>query len=237
MVRGITLKISLLLAASLALISCGEKDKDKIGEAQLCIDKATSATVSQCLEKIDGIDTEAANVLRCSAGFIEEGFTDPDRLHHAFEALGRKTNGDTDTLTFLSYIAFSSKGSAGANQTLASDTYAACVKSNAKGLILLGSMAMTATTLSTSLGSFTPGSGGDIKTAIGNIIGQPGSEAAIGGAVSATYQTSCATGQVANEGVCNQLDSILENASPPVDMTDSQAVGHAVLAYWQTLNP
>jgi hypothetical protein len=219
------------LTMSASLVSCGPKTADKIGEAQLCLDKATQATAATCLEKIEGIDTPAANVMRCSAGFIEEGFTQPTRFKSAFDALSQQANGATNTLTFLSFIAFSSKGTSAENTALATATYASCLKSNAKGLTLLGSMAMTATVIS---GGLTVANGTDIKTAIGALIasGTDESKAAIGSAVIATFASSCGGDAPANQGLCDQLTSYGVGTS-----SDPLTTGAAVLANWNTLNP
>ena len=61
-------------ATLLLLVSCGPKDSDKIGDAQLCLDNATSSNVSDCVQKVDGLESPGAYVIRCSANFIQEGF-------------------------------------------------------------------------------------------------------------------------------------------------------------------
>jgi len=233
------LAIIFALSACAALVSCGKKDADKVGEAQLCIDKATKGTASSCLEKIEGIDSTGAHTLRCSAGFIDEGFTEPTRFQNALKALSEKSGGDTNTLQFLSYIAFSSKTTAAENKTFASSTYDSCVKSKAKGLTLLGSMAMTATTIASIAGGITEGSGTDIKNAIATLVGSGDdtSKAAIGSAVISTYETSCSGKSPANQGLCDQLTGYLADAGGTVDTSDPLAVGNAILDKWKDLTP
>lgn len=230
------LSVLALSALSTTLISCAPKNADKIGEAQLCLDKATQGTAATCLEKIEGIDTAAANVMRCSAGFIDEGFTEPTRFKNAFEALSQQSAGATNTLTFLSFIAFSSKGNATDNKAFASATNEACLKTNAKGLTLLGSMAMTATLISGGLTSLNDGAA--IQSAIATLLGggDNTSKAAIGSAVIATYNTSCNQGTEANQGLCDQLNGYLGGAGA-VDTSDPLAVGNAILTNWNALTP
>ncbi len=225
------------LTLSAGLVSCGPKNADKIGDAQLCLDKATQGTAAACLEKLDGIDTSSANVMRCSAGFIDEGFTQPTRFKKTFDALSQKSNGATNTLTFLSFIAFSSKGSAVANKAFASTTYDACLKTNAKGLILLGSMAMTATIISGGLTAQNDGSA--IQTAITSLLGatDDASKSAIGSAVIATYTSSCNAGSQANQGLCDQLAGFLPTSGGVVDTSNPLAVGNAILTSWNGLTP
>lgn len=218
------------LSLSAVLVSCGPKQADKIGQAQLCIDKAGQGEAAACLEKISGIETESASLLRCSAGFIDEGFTQPTRFKSAFQALSG--NGGNKTEAFMGVLAFSSKTTANANSTFAEETYQHCVKSNAKGFMLLGSMAKAATTLSSLAGGFTNGSQPsetDISNAINTAVNDPTARAAIGSAVATTYTASCKSGTQSNESLCKDLDSALGG----VDISDSNAVGNALLAYWQ----
>lgn len=218
------------LTLSAVLVSCGPKDADKIGEAQLCIDKATQGTAAACTEKIAGIESESANLLRCSAGFIDEGFTKPARFKQAFDALS--ANGGNTTEAFMGVLAFSSKTTANDNSTFANQTYEYCAKSKAKGFMLLGSMAKAATTLSTIAGSFVNGSQpsqADITNAINTAINDPTARAAIGSAVATTYTASCTAGSQSNKELCTQFDSALSG----VDISNADAVGNALLAYWQ----
>lgn len=227
------------LILSMNLVSCGPKDADKVGEAQLCLDKATQGTAAACMEKIDGIDSTAANALRCSANFIDEGFTSTTRFQKAISALSEKSGGDTNTLTFLSWIAFSSKGSAADNSAFATQTYNYCVASKAKGLTLLGSMAMTATTIAgfASGGALTGGSGTDVPAAITSLLSNPASVETVGTAIIATYTASCQGSAVANQGVCDQINSYLNDGGTTIDITDPTAVGQAILDKWKTLTP
>lgn len=220
-----------ILFSALTVVSCGPNDADKVGEAQLCIDKSTKGTAAACLEKVQGIETKGAYTLRCSAGFIDEGFTQPARFKQAFDALG--TNSSSNTESFLGILAFSSKSTPTLNSSFANETYNHCVKSEAKGLMLLGSMAKTATTLSTLAGSFVNGSQPtttDIQTAITSAMSDPTAKASIGSAVATTYATSCQTGQKADAALCTQMDAALVG----VDINDSTAVGNAMLSYWQS---
>ncbi|MGZ3749314.1 MAG: hypothetical protein ACXWQA_16045 [Pseudobdellovibrionaceae bacterium] len=236
--RNLTYACVYALALVTTLSACAPKTADKIGDAQLCLDKATQGTAAACLEKIEGIDTASANVMRCSAGFIDEGFTEPTRFKRAFDALSQKSAGATNTLTFLSFIAFSSKGSAAANKAFAAETYAACLKTNAKGLTLLGSMAMTATVISGGLTALNDGAA--IQTAITSLLSgtDDASKSAIGSAVISTYTSSCTGGTQANQGLCSQLDGYLSGAGAvDVSTVDPLTVGTAILTQWNSLTP
>ncbi|MBC7370756.1 MAG: hypothetical protein H7326_04275 [Bdellovibrionaceae bacterium] len=214
------------------LISCGAKDSDKIGEAQLCLDKAVQGAAAGCMEKISGIESKGAYTLRCSAGFIDEGFTQPARFKSAFDALS--TSGGLNTEAFFGVLAFNSKANSTANKNFASETYLNCTKSEAKGMMLLGSMATTATTLAALAvgGPYVNGAQptpAQINGALTAALGDPVALAAIGSAVSTTYTASCLTGTKADAALCSQLDSALG----PVDITNPTAVANAILTYWK----
>ncbi len=229
-INKLMIAMGLFVSATL-LVSCGPNEADKVGEAQLCLDKSTKGTAAACMEKIQGIESKGAYTLRCSAGFIDEGFTQPARFKQAFDALG--TNSSSNTESFLGVLAFSSKSTPTLNTSFANETYDNCAKSGAKGMMLLGSMAKTATTLSALTGSFVNGSQpttGDIQTAITLAMSDPTAKTSIGAAVATTYAASCQTGQKADAALCTQMDAALVG----VDTNDSTAVGNAILTYWQS---
>jgi hypothetical protein len=222
---------ALILTTGL-LAACAPGEADKVGEAQLCIDTAAQGQAAACLEKISGIETPAAYTLRCSAGFIDEGFTQPARFKSAFDQLS--AGGGSSTEAFLGVLSFTAKGTLDLNVAAATTTYNNCAKSEGKALKLLGSMANTATNLAKVAGALNP-STGDITTAINNLVdhpsdpGNPEVIAAVGTAISTTYTASCKSGQQADASLCEQLDAALVGK----DLSDSAAIGQAVLAYWK----
>jgi hypothetical protein len=128
-----------LIILGLALSSCGkEQDVDKIGDAQLCIDKlgssATSSEVDDCLGKIDGISSLAANNLRCAGGFLKEGFLSATKLTTAMKALE-----DSGTNSFIGLVTFTSGSSISANVSNAASTFDYCLKAENKGATLISS--------------------------------------------------------------------------------------------------
>jgi hypothetical protein len=225
-------KLVLLMALSAGVfVSCGPKDADKIGEAQLCLDKATQGTAAACTEKIAGVESKSAYGIRCSAGFIDEGFTQPARFKQAYDALSQ--NGSSSTEAFMGVLAFNSKATPDLNVAFATATFNDCSKSGGKGLILLGSMASTATTLSKIAGTFVGGAQptpSQIEAAINTAKSDPAAKAAIGAAVAVTYTSSCLNGSQADKGICDQMGTALAT----VDLNDPAAVGQAILNYWSS---
>ncbi|MBS1970173.1 MAG: hypothetical protein JSU04_07680 [Bdellovibrionales bacterium] len=227
----------LALTATTALVSCGKKDADKIGEAQLCLDKATQATAAECKAMVDGIEKTGAYAIRCSANFIAEGFTQPARFKQAFDAFDNNSTSNTEA--FMSVMTFKNSGSTvDENLTVANQTFEYCNKTGSKGLMLLGTMASTSTTLAKVAnalsGTGTTPTSTDINNALNDLKNNPSSGtnaatiSAIGTVVSSTYAASCQSGSASNQSICEQLDEALNG----VNISDPAAVGAAVIAKW-----
>lgn len=228
-----------LSVLSLGLSGCQETEADKIGDAQLCLDKATAGTASACLSKIEGIDTPAANVLRCSAGFIEEGFDQADRLINSIEQLDAGGEGSAG---LMSLIAFKSKTGGALNKAFATATSEYCQKSGKKGLSLLGTLAMSATTLAAlvdgALSSISTIDPADIRLEITNLLNDAAANDPdalqtvndIGAAVSTTYQVACANGASTSD-MCREMVEAIETNG--VNINDAEAVGQEILRLWR----
>ncbi len=223
-----------ILTATTALVSCGKKDADKIGEAQLCLDKATQTTAAECKAMVDGIEKTGAYAIRCSANFMTEGFTQSARFKQAFDAFDN--NSPNNTEAFMSVMTFKNLTTIDANVSFANETFEYCAKTGSKGLMLLGTMASTSTTLSKVANSLTGGTSGSapdatqINQALNDLKNgnNPAAVQAIGSVVSSTYATSCQSGSASNQSICEQLDDALKG----VDLNDPAAVGAAVIAKW-----
>ncbi len=229
--------MSLTLMSFIGLTSCQETDADRIGDAQLCLDKANASTAQACLSKIEGIESAQANILRCSAGFLSEGFDDIARLVDSFSQL---ESGGDGTIGLLTVMAFKSKADGATNKSFASTTNSYCQKSKQKGLSMLGTMAMSATTLAAiAIPGLTLGSNlsaAQIEQAITDLLGGAlgGSAellAEIGNAVTATYQTACAAGSQANSDLCGEMSQVINDSN--VDINIPQAVAEALLTLWK----
>lgn len=232
------LAIIFAMSACAALVSCGKKDADKVGEAQLCLDKATQATAASCKAMVEGIETTGAYSILCSANFITEGFTEASRFKQAFDSFDNNSSNNTES--FMSVLTFKSQASMDLNATFATETNSYCAKSGSKGLMFLGTMATTATTFAQVAYNLTAGASGTAPTAqqINDALtdlknnpssgSNPATISAVGTVIASTYTTSCQTGSDANQSMCDQLNTALAG----VDMNDPAAVGAAVISQW-----
>lgn len=220
MKRNLALGIATVLTCTLT--ACGAKDADKIGDAQLCLDKATAAEAPACLEKLGDLDSQESHLLRCAGGFIEQGFDQPTKFISAFSQMGSSQNGG-GTLALMGILAFDDK-------TKMDTTFASCEKSGAKGFILLASMAKMATTI----GSLFTGTSGDglaglqaaisgdpaaaqtaMESAITKLNGSEEEQAEVGATAIVAYQTNCTSGNSTNTQLCSQLSQAVGTNTDP----------------------
>ena len=217
---------------SLALIqllsSCGsQKEVDKIGDAQQCLNESTQSTAMNCVSKVDGLTSAGAYNIRCAAAFVREGFANPTKYTSAFESL----KGNTDTSAFLGLITFSSAGSIATDTENANTAFNDCYNASAKGKTLIAAFGYLSTSLLNYFASFSNSASCNAPSASGynltscitaastaNLaevvkivsLTEPETSAAgqvqtsIGTVIISTYTISC-TGKGANQDLCNKL--------------------------------
>ena len=202
-------KIIITATTLIFLVSCSEKDSDKIGDAQNCLDTATQASVSSCLDKLGSIDNQAANTIRCAGAFIQEGFDDPSKFLTAFEQLEQSSSGGSSTLGFMGALAFST-------QERADNAVDVCKKSESRGFILLSTMTGIATTLSTfasiSFDPNNPPTQAQMEAALSS-CNTDSCEEAIGNLTINLYESSCTDGTTSNEQVCSEVSQAMAAGS------------------------
>ena len=215
------------LASLLLASACAKKDSDKISEAQDCLDKATSSTALLCMEKVSGVESEAADLIRCSSIFVYEEFASPAKLANISDQL--KTPGAHSPTTAIGLLSFSKPDNGGAQ----SDAYSAkaldyCTKAKSKGMTLLASMARISTSLAAALGGTTivDACSGATTTGCQAAVTSAACSAppaVVGAAALAAYQQSCATGSQSASSVCTQFAAASANGT-----LGAAAVGTAV---------
>lgn len=231
---------------SFLLPSCGaKKEVDQIGDAQLCLDKLgaspAAADVNECLSKVADLSSPAAETIRCSGGFMKEGFASGKRFIDAFSAInGGTTNSSTQAL--MGILTFTSANTLTTDTSNARSAFTSCLASGGKGSTLLASFSY----LTMGLVSFfnakgagtcpttpTTAAGGykfyDISTCISTCsvacaIGSASlidantadvtsatTQSALGAVIIATYNASC-TGSTANQDLCGTFSTAVSGA-------------------------
>ena len=213
------------------ITSCSQKDADKIAEAQACLDKAEASGAYDCVDIIAGIETKAAYLIRCSADFIYQDFTNPNRLIEISEQM-QSTGGSGATMA-IGLLAFNNTFGATSKLTLATQANTNCTKSESKGMALLASMAYIATTIDASgaadiaadCDSTAPGyNPATCESSVNSAICDM-DETTLGMTAIATYNSSCVGGSQSGSAMC----AIYEAAGAGAPGASAAAVG-AVLA-------
>lgn len=123
---------------------CGSAtDVDKIGDAQQCLNEATSTTAMACTSKVDGMTSSGAYNIRCAAAFVREGFANPTKYTNAFSNL----NGGQGTANFMGLVSFSSAGAIATDAANANTTFNDCYAAGAKGKTLISAFGYFSTAL------------------------------------------------------------------------------------------
>lgn len=234
-----TLKYIFLIGLALGLTGCGkEKDSDKVGNAQLCLDKlgstAAPAEVDMCVAKADGVESPSAYGLRCAGSFLREGFLNPQKLIDATAQL----NGNAgSTVNFMALITFTSAANIAGDTANSSTAFDYCLRGEGKGSTLLASFGFMAMSLykfmdgksNVSCADTPTATGYDFSTcATGFIIAQPASaveltnpstvdastitlQRSIGAVIIATSNISC-VGTAANTSLCSTITQAISSA-------------------------
>lgn len=237
----------------MGLLSCGlmaceaeQTEKDIVAEAQFCLNKARGpAAVDSCVAPLAGLSSFYAYELKCAAGFVKAGVTDPANLSKALTAISDSSSSPTVMLAALSFP----------TDVNINTTFNDCNNSGRPGLKLIGAMAKSATTLS-SLGSPSCANpdpllcaGEQIQSNISQMITDLNSgDSALEGAakdnltgivdsIQTVYQTTCSGTYNANSDICNQINTAATQAGVQDFMTkDPQELvnlGLELLKQWQ----
>ncbi len=130
----------------LTTLSCSKTtDLDKVGEAEYCLDKATPATALDCVAKVDGIISPAADNIRCAGTFLYEKLTDTQNLLDAMDALAESTSDPIET--FMGFLIFNEQSTKLANKAKAAEAFDYCLNSGGKASTLIASFTYLATSL------------------------------------------------------------------------------------------
>ncbi|MFN7729999.1 MAG: hypothetical protein ACK5P7_12645 [Bdellovibrio sp.] len=229
------IKSAVLILAALTTLSCQKKEIDSISEAQDCLDTSTPTTALECMQKVEGLESEGAYLIRCSANFIYQEFTSPTRLSNIAEQMKAE---NASPLAAIGLLAFSKPADPSARAALSASTMDYCAKAKSKGMHLLASMAQIATVASTALADQEqlvndcnpelPGYNETTCQASAKEAICEASPAVIGAAALAAYQQSCLGSSQQSSSVCAEFASITNGTTDPATIgTNLQNEGGA----------
>ncbi len=228
-----------IILLALGLVACGkEKDSDKVGNAQLCLDRlgsnSTPAEVTECVSKVDGVETSSAYGLRCAGSFMKEGFLNPNKI---ISAMAQLNGGSGGTTNFMQLITFTSAANIATDTANSSTAFDYCLRGEGKGSTLLASFGFMAMSLYKFMNSKSDPSCADTPAVTGYdfpncatnfVIAQPLSaveltnatsvdaatislQRSIGAVIIATSSLSC-TGSAASSSLCVTISNSISQA-------------------------
>jgi hypothetical protein len=212
-------KLVLIFLASIFFFGCSNnKDMEKVGNAQQCLDKSSSDTASGCLTEIEGLTSKEAYLVKCAGGFIAEGFNDPTRLVSALQNAKSNNGGGSSATTVFSVLAFYKQTDPTLNVALAEKTYNNCTASENTGFSLIAALSNMATKITA--GSHTPDtmfSTDNLATTIQNISNPE----TLGAIATAAFQASCSSGTTSSgssstgssQDLCSSLSTYTSDAA------------------------
>lgn len=218
----------LTLGAALTLTACDD-DQNKVAQAQKCLDQVTDANpsaASACLNYINGVNSQQANILKCSITLVSGGLT-TSRVMNSFNNLN---SGDSTEVAFMTLLTMqASTNNASAALAIAQQAASYCNSTGDKGLMFLGNMAVMGTSLSASIPGIdfsniseaTLTNSGNLTTALSNCqSGSPSCDkAAIGNAAIVLSGSYCA-GPEADKGVCQEVNTAVAGGASAEAISD-----------------
>lgn len=170
------------------------------------------------MQKVDGIESQGAYLIRCVGKFMTEGFGNSNKIPAALDALKSGGNGTTGSTSMIAALAFTAQSTEAANAASAQATLDYCTKAKSKGLVFLAGLSQTSTllaSLSASIDLSNPSSinGTNLLAAMTVLAGNPAAQAAVGGAVVSMYESNCSTGQTTTGNYCEQFQSAVSTVS------------------------
>lgn len=233
-------KVSLLFAAFLslsALTGCESAEDRAIAAGQHCLDSATDeARATQCIREVEGYESSAAYLIRCSANFVAQGFT-TQRFIDAFQAMedGSGSSADQTSLLF-SYFVFPNSSPLHSAET----TYLNCQKSGLKSIIQLASTVRMATVLAKGIGggtipanlnpndpNFDPQ---DFVDSVQNLDPNTVDKEALGAAAKVATENYCSPGSTyEKESICESLNEAVASS------TDLASLGEELIRVLQNM--
>ena len=199
------------------LVHCsGKKDADKVAEAQVCLNSSTQSTAADCVSKVDGLDSPGANAIRCSAIFIQQGFSNPETVA-SIANTAKNGTGSSSTAAIMGAFAFRALSTPIANYNQSQQALTYCSNAGSKGLAFLATTAGLATTANY-LTTITAGctSTNDVTAALNCLKGanNASADSAVGTVVLSAYTVNCVgTQSGANQEFCSQFTTATANCA------------------------
>lgn len=141
-----------VLALSLSISGCEDKETDNIAKAQDCLDKIDSSnyqSADSCLSYVSNYDSQQANIIKCSGKLLAAGLT-TQRIAKAYTIL-------SDDATYGTHKDAAMIAAFALDPTKASQAQPYCIATQLKGFIYVANIVM----IGSSMAAATAGLGFD----------------------------------------------------------------------------
>lgn len=210
----------------------GSKDADKILDAQNCLNNIPQGFADECVSKVEGIESEAAYLIRCVGEFVDEGYGSSNKIVTAITNLESQGEGSAGSTAMIATLAFTAGASEALNKASAKLAFTYCTESKSKGLIFLSGLAQTSTvlaSLSAGLDLSDPSSltGANLQAAMTALSGNPEAQAAVGASIVSIYETNCTNNQTTTGSYCEQFGSAVD--AVPGGTSNPTGIGQQIM--------
>ncbi len=202
-------RIAFVLLALAALPHCANKDSNSLAEAQQCLDNVPDSNptaANACMTPIANLQSEAADVLKCSIAFMAGGLT-TTKVANAYKAL--EDNPSNKVAIFMATLALT--------PTASQQAASYCDASDDQGLIYIAQLSVIGSVLANAIGGYDPTSGvpptqTQITAAITACQSGGCDDATVGTAAETLGEGYCAQ-PGASTDVCPQLTQAIANSN------------------------
>ena len=221
--KHFTLKILLTAFLAVPFTACKKANNDDVAEAQACLDHTNAAGALSCMDKVAGVNSEAADLVRCSAIMIYESFASPVKIANIATQMQNSSGSGTASSVAIGLLVFSEGSGSSSALDMANQAFSYCLASQSKGMLLLASMALIATTIDSVGGatvaadcdSTAPGySAATCQAAVQTSVCSADTNTLGNTAISA-YQQSCSNSSQQNSSVCKQYSTVTNGSTDP----------------------
>lgn len=126
-------------------LGCETKEDNALAKAQQCLDQGSVSRANECRSMVASLKGVDAAIIRCSADFLEQGFT-TNRLASAFLALNETTSTTDPMLGLMGFLVFTTS-------ERAERAFTDCSETGLPGFTMFGSMAKMATIVASAVPS------------------------------------------------------------------------------------
>lgn len=211
---------TLASAAALAFSGCETSDDRTLAAGQACLDSATQATAASCATMVQGLTSQEAYMIQCSADFIQQGFTG-SRVVDAIKNINSNSSTTDATTGLIAYMIFKNTSPS------ADHAISVCTSAGSKSMLRLATAAKLATTIASAAGALTtidpnsPSAAAQMQAAVQTMLTANNStnNAAVGSIAVTANTAYCSDGSsYKSTQVCTDLSAALASSSDPAQV-------------------